>query len=127
MKDLNRNVISNPSSPPKPQFDRTVSSSLCATSASNASSFGGIASGRKVRGNRIGCLQSISGDAHHGRLIRLDASLLNQLRGHARGNSTSGLRKNSLGLRQQLDSVDDFRIEMHSAAQPPVSVISLRA
>src|SRR6516165_10634486 len=61
----------------------------------------------EVRGDGLGGFQAVSGDAHHGSLVVRDASLLDELRGHPRGDPAGGLCEDSFGLRQQFDGVDD--------------------
>src|SRR6266403_1909923 len=61
--------------------------------------------GRKFRGDGVGGLQTVPGDADNSGFLWLDAILRD-----ACGDAARGFREDTFGFREQLDSVHDLRI-----------------
>src|SRR5262245_1951027 len=57
---------------------------------------------------RLKGLEAVTGDSQHGKVIALNAALLDELPGDSDRHSAGRLGEDSLGLGEQPDTVDDF-------------------
>src|SRR6266446_43928 len=64
----------------------------------------------EFRGDSVRCLQSVAGDAHHGRFVGMDAAFANQLFRDVSGHSAGRFREDAFGLGEQLDRANNLGV-----------------